>query len=573
MLKIPYGESNFTTVIKDDYFYQDRTAYIRDLEGLPKFLYYLRPRRFGKSLFVSMLEHYYGLEYKSEFDSLFGKLAIGKKPTPLANQYMILKFEFSGIQTNTPENTFNGFLKKVRDSVSIFLTQYEAVFPIDIHQSIIAQEQPNDVIEALFVYYRKASITQKIPKIYLLIDEYDHFANELISFNFTFFAKSVTENGFVRKFYEVLKIATWNGVIDRLFITGVSPITLDSMTSGFNIGTNITLHPHFHSMMGFEEKEVKNILKGIGVKKVDLIPVLNDLRAWYDGYLFHIDAKSHVYNPDMVLYFAVYYQDVKKYPDNLLDSNIASDYTKIRNIFKIQQNEESHLDTLRLLSDTGEITAVLTTEFSLVKKFQQDDLVSLLFYMGFLTIRSEILGSLIFTFPNYVIEKLYADYFISMLEEQTDLPIDNSKLNFAIRELALWGTPQYIYNQITDIVKVLSTRDSKDFNEMSLKAIFVSLLHQQKFYYVHSKFETERQYVDVFLETIRGYKVKFDVAFELKYVKKSETINLENELDKAEIQLMNYMVTKKFNERSNLKAFVVLVHGTELYQREMSLYN
>jgi hypothetical protein len=573
MLKIPYGESNFTTVIKDGYFYQDRTAYIGELETLPKFLYYLRPRRFGKSLFVSMLEHYYGLEYKSEFDTLFGKLAIGKKPTPLANQYMILKFEFSGIQTNTPENTFNGFLKKVRDSIRVFLTQYEAIFPIDIHQSIIAQEQPNDVINELFVYYKKISITKKIPKIYLLIDEYDHFANELISFNFKFFAKSVTENGFVRKFYEILKIATWNGVIDRLFITGVSPITLDSMTSGFNIGTNITLHPHFHSMMGFEEKEVQNILKGIGVKKADLASVLNDLRAWYDGYLFHIDAKSHVYNPDMVLYFAVYYQAVKKYPDNLLDSNIASDYSKIRNIFKIQQNEESHLDTLRLLSDTGEITAVLTTEFSLVKNFEQDDLVSLLFYMGFLTIRSEVLGSLVFTFPNYVIEKLYADYFISMVKEQAGLPIENSKLNFAIRELATWGTPQYLYNQVSDIVTVLSTRDSKDFNEMSLKAIFVSLLHQQKFYYVHSEFETERQYVDVFLETIRGYKVKFEVAFELKYIKKGETINVENELDKAEIQLMNYMVTKKFNQRPNLKAFVVLIHGTELHQREMILHN
>ena len=571
MLKIPYGESNFTTVIKGGFFYQDRTAYISELETLPKFLYYLRPRRFGKSLFVSMLHHYYALEHKSKFDTLFGKLAIGKKPTPLANQYMVLSFEFSRIQTNTPENTFNGFLTNVREGVGLFLSQYSVFFPPEIYDSIMGKKSPNEVMLGLFFHYQQISQTRELPKIYLLVDEYDHFANELISFNFKFFEKSVTENGFIRKFYETIKTATRDGIVDRLFITGVSPITLDSMTSGFNIGTNISLHPHFHSMMGFEEKEVQNILKGIGVKKADLALILNDLRAWYDGYLFHIDAKSHVYNPDMVLYFAVYYQAVKKYPDNLLDANIASDYSKIRNIFKIQQNEESHLDALRLLSDTGEITAVLTTEFSLVKKFQQDDLVSLLFYMGFLTIRSEILGSLIFTFPNYVIEKLYADYFISMLEEQADLPIDNGKLNFAIRELALQGTPQYLYNQISDIVQSLSSRDSKDFNEMSLKAIFVSLLHQQKFYYVHSEFGTGSQYVDVFLETIRGYKVKFDVAFELKYVKKSENIDVAKALDKAEIQLMNYMVTKKFNQRTNLKAFVVLVHGTELHQREMNL--
>ena len=571
MLKLPYGQSDFTKVILDGYFYQDRTAFIRELETVPTFLYYLRPRRFGKSLFVSMLHHYYGLEHQSKFDSLFGKLDIGKNPTLLANQYMVLSFEFSGINTNTSENTFNGFLASVRDSVGLFLNQYDDIFPPDIHAAIVENEQPNRVMKALFFHYQRISSTKKIPKIYLLIDEYDHFTNELISFNFKFFEKSVTENGFIRKFYETIKTATRDSIIDRLFITGVSPVTLDSLTSGFNIGTNMSLRPDFHSMMGFEEEEVKGILKGIGIKKSELPIILNDLRAWYDGYLFHIDAKSHIYNPDMVLYFAVYYQAIKKYPDNLLDSNIASDYSKIRNIFKIQQNEESHLDTLRLLSDTGEITAVLTTEFSLVKSFNQDDLVSLLFYMGFLTIRGEELGSLIFTFPNYVIEKLYADYFISIFEEQAGLPIDNSQLNFAIRELAKWGNPEHLYQQIREVVKVLSTRDAKDFNEMSLKAIFVSLLHQQKFYYVHSEFETERQYVDVFLETIRGYAVKFEVAFELKYVKKSENIDVEKELNKAEIQLTNYMVTKKFIQRPNLKAFVVLVHGTELHAKPLNL--
>jgi hypothetical protein len=573
MLKIPYGESNFPTVMKDDYFYQDRTAFIRELETMPKILFYLRPRRFGKSLFVSMLEHYYGIQYEFEFNALFGKLSIGKKPTPLANQYMILKFEFSGIHTNTPENTQRGFLKNVRVGVGTFLTKYEHFFPKKIHASILKNEFPNEMLSDLFYHYTQIDVNQKLPKIYLLIDEYDHFANELISFNFKFFEKSVTENGFIRKFYENLKKATWEGIIDRLFITGVSPVTLDSMTSGFNIGTNISLRPTFHNMMGFVEKEVEGILRGIGIKKNELPTILNDLRSWYDGYLFHIKAKSHVYNTDMVLYFAENYQAEKRYPDNLLDPNIASDYSKIRNIFKIQQRESEHLNTLRILAFSGEIAAVLTTEFSLQKKFNQDDLVSLLFYMGFLTIKEEEIGSLVFTFPNYVIEKLYAEYFISMLEEQAGLPIDNSKLNFAIRELAKWGTPQYLYDIVSEVIKVLSPRDAKDFNEMSLKAIFVSLLHQQRFYYVHSEYNDNYKYVDVFLETIRGNAVKFEVAFELKFVKKGEKIDVKQELDKAKIQLMNYMVGKKFIERPNLKAFVVLVHGIELHAREMILVN
>ena len=250
MLKIPYGESDFEKVILSGFFYQDRTNYIRDLETAPSFIYYLRPRRFGKSLFVTMLHHYYDLKDKPNFDKLFGKLDIGKNPTPLANQYMVLSLEFSRIQTSTPEKTFNGFLRNVHEGVGIFLKRYESFFPPTIHEYILNQKQPDDLLTAFFYHYKQLNIDKKLPKIYLLIDEYDHFANELVSFNYTFFEKSVTENGFVRKFYETIKTATRDGIIDRLFITGVSPLTLDSMTSGFNIGTNLSLSEGFHAMMG-----------------------------------------------------------------------------------------------------------------------------------------------------------------------------------------------------------------------------------------------------------------------------------------------------------------------------------
>ena len=572
MLKIAYGESSFKTVIEGEYFYQDRTQYIQKLEKAnSKYIFYLRPRRFGKSLFVSMLHHYYDLKHKPDFEKLFGKLAIGKKPTPLANQYIVMSFEFSRIPTNTEENTFNGFLRNVREGVRIFLNRYNNFFPKDIHAEILNNPQPCDVLQALFLHYVEIRETKELPQIYILIDEYDHFTNELISFNFKLFEKSVSQNGFVRKFYETIKTATRDNIVDRIFVTGVSPVSLDSMTSGFNISSNFSLDLFVHSMMGFEESEVKGILKGIGIKSKDLTIILNDLRAWYDGYLFNADATKHVYNPDMVLYFAVKYQMSKKYPDEMLDTNIASDYQKVRNIFKIQQRETQNFDALKVLTDTGEIAAELTAQFSLEKNFTQDDLVSLLFYMGFLTIQARELGGFIFTFPNYVIQKLYTDYFVTLIEMQEGLPIDNTKLSFALRELAKFGTPQYLYHEVLEITKVLSTRDAQGFNESSLKAIFVSLLFQQKFYYVHSEYESERQYVDVFLETIRGRIVKYEVAFELKYVKKAEVIDVNKELDKAEVQLMNYMVSKKFNERPSLKAFVVLVHGVELHSREMLL--
>ena len=571
MLKIPYGESDFEKVILQGFFYQDRTKYIRDLENAPSFIYYLRPRRFGKSLFVTMLHHYYDLKDKPNFDKLFGQLDIGKNPTPLANQYMVLSFEFSRIQTSTPEKTFNGFLRNVREGVGIFLERYDAFFPTTVQEPILSQKQPDDVLATLFFYYNKIKDKQDLPKIYLLIDEYDHFANELVSFNYKFFEKSVTENGFVRKFYETIKTATRDSIIDRLFITGVSPLTLDSMTSGFNIGTNLSLSENFHAMMGLEEKEVQGILKNIGIEESKVSVVSADLKSWYDGYLFNIHAKNPVFNTDMVLYFAVQYQMTGRYPTQLLDTNIASDYSKIRNIFKIQQRESEHLNALRILNDTGEVTAELTTEFSLEKHFSQDDLVSLLFYMGFLTIHAEELGSFVFRFPNYVIEKLYAEYFIAMVKQEEGLPIDNSKLNFSLRELAKTGNPEHLYERVREILKVMSSRDTQGFSENSLKAIFVSLLHQQRFYFVHSEYEAERQYVDVFLETIRGNAVKYQVAFELKYVKKDAIIDLEKELQKAETQLLNYMVTKKFVEKEGLKAFVVLAQGAELHSRELIL--
>ena len=578
MIKIPYGQSNFHRVMEEKFFYQDRTMYIRQLEdNTSGLLFYLRPRRFGKSLFISMLHHYYGLEHKAQFEQLFGKLAIGKKPTPKANSYLVLSFEFSRILTDTPQHTFEGFLSNVKEGVNIFLNEYSGFFKTEQRTTILSQTTPHEIIKKLFEEYRYSEASKIPHPIYILIDEYDHFANELISFNFDYFKESVSQNGFVRKFYETIKTATRDGIVQRFFITGVSPITVDSLTSGFNISTNISLQPLFHKMMGFEEKEVVGVLKKIGVKSSELPTVLDDLRDWYDGYLFTEEAKKHIYNTDMVLFFAQYYQQYKKYPRDLLDTNIASDYGKIKNLFKIQNREDENLQALQILNETGSISAQLTTQYSFEKVFSQDDLVSLLFYMGFLTIEKADLAGLIFKFPNFVIKRLYADYFVSALQRYTDLPIDNSKMNASIRLMANTGDLNPFFEQVSEILKRLSNRDAFHFNEMTLKAIFISCLHQQQFYYVHSEYETEKGYADVFLEAIRGYDPKYQMAFELKYIKKNdkneaykkiEDADIQKLFDKAESQLTDYMVSKKFITRKGLKGIVVICHGDKLIWRE-----
>jgi hypothetical protein len=567
MLKIPYGKSDYRTLVEEEYFYQDRTSYIETLENWDTtYLLFLRPRRFGKSLLISTLHYYYALQYKNDFDALFGHTYIGKKPTRRASKYMVLNLDFSSINTSTEQGVFDGFLSNVQKGIGNFLKEYSTHFTKEQQKEILSQKEPNEVIKMLFYHLYENRFDTKM---YILIDEYDHFANELISFNFNHFMDIVTENGYVRKFYEAIKIATGQGLVERIFMTGVSPITVDSMTSGFNIASNISLESTFHQMVGFEEKEVEGILAGIDMPIVDIPPTLNDMGLWYDGYLFSHRAKHKLFNPNMVLYFANSYKANRVYPNSMLDPNIASDYGKIQKLFNVQGNAGQHLETLSTLLETGEITAKLTDQYSFTRGFTQSDLVSLLFYMGFLTIKNEHLNRYAFTFPNYVIKKLYADFFFNSILEKAQLPFNNEPINDAIEEMATTGNPKAFFEQVKLILKHFSTRDSAHFNENTLKAVIVSLLHQQNFYYIHSEYETNWTYMDVFLEAIRGQKPKYEVTMELKYVKKAGEKAIDTIFKAATVQLQSYLNTPKFNKRTNIKSFVIVVAGEKLEYREL----
>jgi hypothetical protein len=562
MLKIAYGESDFEKIAKGNFFYQDRTQYIDKLENYGgSFQMFLRPRRFGKSLFTSMLACYYGMQYKDEFKTLFGNYYIGQNPTPLANQYRILRFDFSGINTTSAEKTFDGFRDALVEGFKSFFTNYPNALPKEEYKQILERSDPNSMIQTFIMAYRSNRFKNNL---YVLIDEYDQFANELRSFNLPFFGKSVMENGFVRKFYEQLKRATSDSTIDRIFITGVSPLTVDSMTSGFNIATNLTIAPTFYEMMGFTQDEVVTLLKKIEVPENQLVTVLQDVKTWYDGYLFGRYHTEHLYNPNMVLYFAQEYQKNQKYPALMLDANIASDYVKIRNLFNIQGNAEQFTRVLKLLTEVGGIDSRLVPMFNLERAFGSEDLVSLLFYMGFLTIQYEDLGSYYFTFPNYVVRKLYNNYFLEVVAQQADLPIDNSDVNKAIKMLAQEGNPELLFKQVEQIVLRMSPKDIGHFNENSLKAIIVSLLHQQNFYYVHTEYESDWTFMDVFLEPIRGYKVNFEVAMELKYALKGGRVATETIFKTAAAQLRGYLTSEKFKDRIAIKSYVVVVVGNKL---------
>ena len=253
---------------------------------------------------------------------------------------MVLKFDFSGIQTGSPEITYRGFSFKVEKAIQQFFIAYRSHFSAEIKDEVLSQSSPEIMLSSLFTYARE------VAKIFVVIDEYDHFTNELFSFKTDEFEKIVSQNGYVRKFYEEIKIGTQEGSVDRFFATGVSPVTLDNMTSGFNIGTKLTQDVKFNEMMGFTEAEVVEILRMVGMEESLIDTALAELRIWYNGYLFESRASTRMYNSDMVLFFANEYHQKARYPDTLLDTNISSDYSKIHQLFRLGGEEKERWDLL-----------------------------------------------------------------------------------------------------------------------------------------------------------------------------------------------------------------------------------
>ncbi|MDX2305487.1 MAG: AAA family ATPase [Microscillaceae bacterium] len=561
-MKLPYGISNFKDLVEQGYFFMDRTSYIEYLEGLgEKYIFFLRPRRFGKSIFLSMLAHYYDLNEKDNFQVLFGKYYIGQHPTEMANQYAVLRFEFSGIPTQTPDSTLQGFLDNVRSGITEFLNRYP-LLSTEEQEDILEQTQPQAVIRKFFDAWKP-----KNQKIYLLIDEYDHFANELLAFNLDNFMNIVSRNGFVRKFYETLKTGTFEGTIDRMFVTGVTPITLDSLTSGFNIASHLSLHRDLHAMLGFSEEEVKQLLKNGDTEAGE--ELMEDIQKWYNGYRFHKEGHQ-VYNPDMVLYFAKEYLRSGKYPDQMLDVNVASDYGKLRRLFALR-NPAQNFEVLNDLVQKPSVPAILTAQFSFEKEFSRNDFLSLLFYMGFITHYAETPFHS-FRIPNEVIRALYLEYFIHLLKEREGLSFTEEAVGEAILQMGFYENIEPFFRIIESILQELSRRDYQNFDEKYIKLLILATsMISNQYFHLESERETKGGYIDILFLEKKPFKVYHQYAIELKYLKKEESKQLETTQQKAATQLRDYIRSeKRLTEMQNLKAYTLVVVKDELHWKEIS---
>ncbi|MCI5149861.1 MAG: AAA family ATPase [Candidatus Electrothrix sp. MAN1_4] len=552
-MKIPYGLSNFKDIITQGYLYIDKTAYIEQLEEQGKFNILLRPRRFGKSLFLSTLWHYYDRRYSDEFDTIFSDLYISEHPTPLKNSYQVLFMQFSGINTDNAKSIEQDFAFEVTGRLRVFLECHQ--YPPEIIRRMEAQSSPANLMKAFFEIVRDK-------KIYLLIDEYDHFANTVLGNDLNLYKEIVGRGGFVRSFYETIKTATLEGIVDRFFITGVTSITLDSLTSGFNIGENISLHKNFNQALGFTAQETETVLRPLANCSSGLNTLTEDTARWYNGYLFNEEATERVFNPDMVLYFAKNFDKEEcRYPKKMLDPNIASDYRKILQYFSIGDSEQNY-QILEELITTGQVIAEHKGTLDIAKSFDRNDFISLIFYMGFITIQRAALDETAFSIPNHVIQRLYFEYFKVETEQRSQVSIDSSRLKEAIRELALRGDITALTEEIGKVLALLSNRDFMNMDEKHIKAIILTLLYQSTAYFIKSEPEINNRYPDILLLERNPIQVKYQILLELKYTKKSSGKHgWSQKIEEGNQQVLEYFQLEDIQRLKKLKAFLLVTDG------------
>lgn len=563
-MKLPYGISNFKSIRTENYLYIDKTGYIPKLEHFSKYIFFIRPRRFGKSLFLSTLKHYYDLASAHEFVDLFGGLEIGQQPTPLHNQYLILEFDFSALSTGTPEMLEHSFKSRLIQTFTNFLEKYAQILSLTTPDN--EWFGPHMDVGSMVLHVVEA-VHRVDRKIYIIIDEYDHFANDIIAMGDGFFYKDVIRAaGVVRDFYEAIKIGAKTAV-DRIFITGLSPIMLDDMTSGFNIALNLTTSLAMNDILGFTEDHVRAIIHSSGIAD-DQNALLMELEKYYNGYRFHVDATSKVYNPDMILYFFNEWLINGQYPLQMVSDNVKTDYGRLQRLVASERNKHQLETVIR----NGSVNSPIVSKFSFERMYDDEYFISLLFYMGLLTISGSKYGQLELSVPNLVIKQLFWEYFERNLKETAGLHYGSGEVNKAIWELAFDANLQPLVDFLNqNILKVLSNRDLIRFDEKNFKLLLLSLVALSSIYIPSSEREVAGGYIDVYLEKdFRQPLQPVEWLFELKYLKSDERDKLQSVIEAGTSQLQRYAASKNLPENSRVrKAVWVLIGKDEVVAREI----
>ena len=567
---LPYGMMNFADIRLDNYYYVDKTSFIPVIEQSDRFFFFIRPRRFGKSLTLNMLQHYYDVRTRDKFDALFGDLYIGKHPTRDRNSYLVLYLNFSGISGEL-HNYRQGLDAHCNTSFDYFCDIYAEYLPKGIKE--VLNEKAGAVEQLDYLYHQCELAGQQI---YLFIDEYDHFTNAILSDAESIhrYTEETHKEGYLRAFFNRVKAGTYSS-IKRCFITGVSPVTMDDLTSGFNIGTNYSLTPKFNAMMGFTEDEVREMLTYYSTKApfhhtVDELIEL--MKPWYDNYCFAQECYDQptLYNSNMVLYFVKNYIDNNgKAPRNMIESNIRIDYEKLRMLIRKDKEFAHDASIIQTLVSQGYITGELKDGFPAANIVDSDNFVSLLYYFGMLTVSGTNKGKTKLIIPDQVVREQLYTYLLNT-DNEADLSFNNHEKDELSSALAYDGAWQSYFNYIADCLKRYASQRDKQKGESFVHGFTLAMTAQNRFYRPISEADTQSGYVDIFLSPMLEIypDMSHSYIIELKYARYKDPESRVEELRAEAIAQANrYADTDRVKNAigtTQLHKIVVVYKGMEM---------
>ena len=572
--RIPYGMQNFEDVIKEDCYYVDKTPFIEDIEDSNMYFFFLRPRRFGKSLTISMLENYYDINKKDKFDEIFGKLYIGENPTPEHNSYLIIHLNFAIIVGDLNDYK-HGMDNYCRTQFNYFVDVYSHLLPEGTKEGLNQQEDAVNQLNYLCTQSKKSG-----QKIYLFIDEYDHFTNQILAHkeHEQRYRIQTHGEGYLRKFFDTIKGAAGD-TLARVFVTGVSPVTMDDLTSGFNIGTNYSLAPEFNEMTGFTENEVRDMLgyySSVLPFNHSVDELIKVMKPWYDNYCFAEEeyGKTTMYNSVMVLNFLdKYIRNNYDIPKNMVESNVRIDYDKVRMLIRHDKEFAHDASIIQQLVTQGFVTGKLVENFSAERINDPDNFLSLLFYFGMVTIDGDYKGVTKFIIPNEVVRDQMYTYLLDTYKEN-DLTYDNFNKGKLESQLAYDGNYKAYFEFIADSLKRYSSQRDKQKGEAFVHGFTLAMTSQNQFYRPISELDNDGGYADIFLSPLCDiYKDMVDsYIIELKYCKTNTADEqLQVLFKEASTQICRYAnsdIVKESVKTTKLHKLVVIYRGAEMVMCE-----
>ena len=553
--RIPYGISNFKQVRRENKYLVDKTMFFEKMELAGNFLFLVRPRRFGKSLFLSMLEAYYDISEKDNFQELFKGLYVADHPTEYRNKYQVLHLDFSMVGSDV-ENLRTNFSNYLTNCIEAFVKKYTSFYPQGLAEEVLKGKNGMDMLNRLNNIAHLAGCP-----LYLIVDEYDNFTNNVLNVKGQQAYHDLTHGtGFYRDVFKLFK-----PIFDRIIMLGVAPITLDDLTSGYNIALNMTIDARFNQLLGFSEDEVRQMIryyKEVGAIKPEIPEdsIIADIKPWYDNYCFAKDSfgrEPSMFNSDMVCYYMSTLIDTGNKPEEMVDPNTKTDYKKLRNLIEIGNMTEERRQTIYDIVHTGYTISPLNSYFPAESITDENNFISLLFYYGMLTIRGTLGAALKLGIPNNNVRIQYYNYL--MLAFQQIHPTALSQLNIPFYQAAVEGRWQpmmdYILKAYHDTTAVRQLIEG----ERNLQGFMNAYLSLDPYYLVAPEMEFSHGYCDFFL--LPNYTVYPMVAhsyiLELKYLKTDATeAEAAQQWAEAEEQIKTYAADPKLQS---------MLHGTQLH--------